>query len=53
MYWDFDDKALIPGEYFAGRLIITDKKIEYIPGQYAPTEIYWALEDYFSKTRGL
>ena len=53
MYWDFDDKALIPGEYFAGRLIITDKTIDYIPGQYAPTEIYWALEDYFSKTRGL
>lgn len=53
MYWDFDDKKLIKGEYFNGRLIIEDNSIDYIPGQYAPTEIYWALEDYFSKTKGL
>lgn len=44
---------LICGKYFGTRLIITEDKIEYIPGQYAPTEIYWAMEDYYRTTRGL
>ena len=50
-YWNLDDKPLAVGEYFGGRLIITKTSIKYIPGQYAPTEIYWALEDYFTKYR--
>lgn len=51
MYWFLDDKDLKPGSYFGGRLVITKKSIEYIPGQYAPTEIYHAVEDYFIKLR--
>lgn len=54
MYWAaFPEKPLECGEYFGGRLIVKKNSIEYIPGQYAPTEIYWALEDYFKKVRGL
>ena len=49
MYWHMNDMVVVPGEYFSGRLIITKDSIEYIPGQYAPTEVYWALEDYFHK----
>lgn len=47
------DTPLIQGKYFSTRLIIGYDKIEYIPGQYAPTEIYWALADYFKTVRGM
>ena len=50
--WHQPDAPLVPGEYFRGRLTITHDSIEYTVGQYAPTEIYWALEDYFSKVGG-
>ena len=50
-YWYHDKVALIPDEYFDGRLIITENSIDYTPGQYAPTEVYWALEDYLTKFR--
>lgn len=49
MYWHLDDKEVIPGEYFGTRLVITRDSIDYTAGQYAPTEVYWALEDYFHK----
>jgi hypothetical protein len=51
-YWTRENTPLETGEYFNGRLIITENNIEYIPGQYAPTEIYWALADYFRVYRG-
>lgn len=52
MYWAaFPEKPLQCGEYFGGRLIIKKNGIEYITGQYAPTEIYWALESYFKTVR--
>ena len=53
LYWSemLSKTELICGEYFCGRLIITETGLQYIPGQYAPTEIYWALEDYFNKFR--
>jgi len=44
------NEKLTCGEYFGTRLIITEDKIKYITGQYSPTEIYWALNDYFEKT---
>jgi len=49
--WYRQDAELIPGEYYGTRLIITKNSIDYIPGQYAPTEVYWALADYFEKTK--
>lgn len=50
MYWKVD-APVRKGEYYGGRLIINNYDIEYFAGQYAPTEIYWALEDYFSEYR--
>lgn len=40
------DAPLVAGKYFYGRLIITKNSIEYIAGQYEPTEIWWAVLDY-------
>lgn len=45
------DEPLKTGEYYGGRLVVSKNKIEYIPGQYAPTEIYWELLDYLTKTK--
>ena len=52
-YWYYQDTHLVVGEYFGTRLFITENSLEYITGQYTPTEIWWALEDYLNKTRGL
>lgn len=49
----FSNTILLKGEYYGGRLIISDTKIEYIPGQYAPTEIYWAVADYFESRKNV
>lgn len=46
----FGTEELIDGNYFNGRLVIKNNKIDYTPGQYAPTEIYWAVLDYLNKT---
>lgn len=43
------ETPLLIGKYFGTRLTVTKNLIEYCPGQYAPTEIYWALEDYFKQ----
>lgn len=52
IYWTaFDSRELVQGSYSGGRLLITKTGIEYIAGQYAPTEIYWALESYFTDMR--
>lgn len=49
-FWFYrDDQTLVDGEYFGGRLIIKGDKITYIAGQYAPTEVWWALSDYLNK----
>ena len=53
MYWYLEDSSLEVGEYSGTRLLITKDRLEYITGQYTPTEIWWAVEDYFLKTRGL
>lgn len=52
-YWNKEETPLVIGKYFNGRLHIRFNGIEYQAGQYAPTEIYWALADYFSQTRGV
>jgi hypothetical protein len=44
------EEPLIDGEYYDTRLLIKNDKIEYIAGQYTPTEIYWAVLDYLHKT---
>ena len=48
-WWNRGAEPLLIGEYFGTRLMIKENSIEYIPGQYAPVEIYWALADYFSQ----
>jgi len=50
-YWYYSDEPLLVGEYSGTRLLITEKMIEYTAGQHPPTEIWWALEDYFTKMR--
>ncbi len=50
-YWSQLDTELMVGSYFGTRLIIKSDSIDYIAGQYAPTEIYHAIEDYFIKFR--
>ena len=52
-HWHHEDTPLVAGEYFGGRLIITDSSLEYVAGQYAPTEIYHAIQDYFKRTRAV
>lgn len=47
--WYCESNPLINGEYYNGRLIIKDNKIEYITGQYTPTEVYWAFESYLNE----
>jgi hypothetical protein len=49
MYWFSRETPLVVGEYVGGRLLVTESSLEYIVGQYEPTEIWWALEDYFIK----
>lgn len=44
------EETLVPGRYYGTRLIITDTAINYIPGQYAPVEVWRAVEDYFAQT---
>lgn len=53
IYWQKSNFPIYQGEYFSSRLIITEDKIEYHAGQYAPTEIYWALRDYYKTVREL
>ena len=48
-WWNNTEAELIPGTYFGTRLIITENDIDYIPGQYAPTEIWHAVYDYFDQ----
>ncbi len=48
--WRNNQAELIPGQYYGGRLIITKSNIDYIPGQYSPTEIWDAVHDYFTQT---
>jgi len=43
-------EVLRPGNYYHGRLIITDGDIIYVSGQYSPTEIYQAVLDYMEAT---
>lgn len=43
-------EILRPGNYYHGRLIITDGDIIYVSGQYSPTEIYQAVLDYMEAT---
>ena len=43
-----EDEKLIPGNY--GRLKITEDRIDYTVGQYAPTEIYSAIMRYMIET---
>ena len=50
-YQSKPDYPLMIGDYFGTRLSITHDSINYCAGQYAPTEIYWALEDYFKQFR--
>lgn len=47
MWWHQLNEPLKEGSYSGGRLIIEGNKMEYTAGQYAPTEIWWAIEDYF------
>lgn len=53
LYWSsaLEGELLVIGDYFGGRLQITKQGIEYTAGQYAPTEIYYALTDYFEQIR--
>ena len=44
------EEPLQPGDYFNGRLRITDKGIRYVAGQCTPLEIWLAVLDYFDKT---
>ena len=48
-WWNNTEAELVPGKYFGTRLIITENDIDYIPGQYAPTEIWHAVYDYFDQ----
>jgi hypothetical protein len=43
-------EPLTPGNYYGGRLRITPDAIQYVPGQFAPLEVYPALFDYFTTT---
>ena len=45
-----DNAELIPGDYFGTRLRIERYSIDYIPGQYSPTEIWDAVHGYFYQT---
>lgn len=47
------DAELTPGSYWGGRLVITPTEIDYTPGQYAPTEIWAAVADYFRQTNDI
>jgi hypothetical protein len=48
--WNQDDLPLIPGKYgSSGRLRIEADSIRYVPGQYAPNEIYWRVLAYFEE----
>lgn len=46
-----EKENLVVGNY--NRLTITENKIEYIVGQYAPVEIYYAIENYMILTNNL
>lgn len=48
--WRNDDETLVPGNYWGGRLTITEDSINYCAGQYPPTEIWQAVNDYFHRT---
>ena len=46
-YWFKKDAPLIIGKYSGTRLIVEKNKLDYIAGQYAPTEIWHAVYNYF------
>jgi hypothetical protein len=46
-WWHRTDEPLVNGEYYGTRLEIKDDSIYYCAGQYEPTEIWWAIADYF------
>ena len=47
-----DHEVLKPGNYWGGRLNISETSIVYCAGQYSPTEIWPAVYDYFYRTSG-
>lgn len=49
--WMNADETLVPGNYGpTGRLRITDNGIDYVPGQYAPVEIWDMVYEYLEAT---